>query len=359
MVFGSRTTIMCSDASAAAAVTLAAGAMVADRCVLLPGVTVGRRCVLGSGSVTRPGRTYASGATMLGSQGGDCVVLDAGSGLTGAVMAYNAGVPVAPLPSTPDKGGADTEHAFGRTFYGSQRQRSAVSWPVPPTWSITAAAMAAYGFGAAADHGRFVLALVITTRFAIVPNLGRGAEASPWEAARAAASFLVLVCCCMVVIRTVTVPLGALASAGAKRLLIGRRVQGNHAWDRSSYCIRWKAYHVLESLLVDLSKLCGSVRGANPPPPHPRPRTNGRLWPKNRRGWSCGTARWVASSARGAACSHRARTCCLSSPTSSGWAIASASTMQVPSFATSIRAVHSRSAPSPWATARRCVPSPA
>ena len=274
MVFGSRTTIMCSDASAAAAVTLAAGAMVADRCVLLPGVTVGRRCVLGSGSVTRPGRTYASGATMLGSQGGDCVVLDAGSGLTGAVMACNAGVPVAPLPSTPDKGGADTEHAFGRTFYGSQRQRSAVSWPVPPTWSITAAAMAAYGFGAAADHGRFVLALVITTRFAIVPTLGRGAEASPWEAARAAASFLVLACCCMVVIRTVTVPLGALASAGAKRLLIGRRVQGNHAWDRSSYCIRWKAYHVLESLLVDLSKLCGSVRGANPPPPHPRPRTN-------------------------------------------------------------------------------------
>ena len=47
VVFGSRTTIMCSDASAAAAVTLAAGAMVADRCVLLPGVTVGRRCVLG------------------------------------------------------------------------------------------------------------------------------------------------------------------------------------------------------------------------------------------------------------------------------------------------------------------------
>ena len=346
---------MCSDASAAAAVTLAAGAMVADRCVLLPGVTVGRRCVLGSGSVTRPGRTYASGATMLGSQGGDCVVLDAGSGLTGAVMACNAGVPVAPLPSTPDKGGADTEHAFGRTFYGSQRQRSAVSWPVPPTWSITAAAMAAYR------------------------RRSRPFRAGPGD-------YHPLCHCANPRARRRGVPVGGGESrrffSRACLLLHGGHPHGDGPpWrarvGRSQAAADWAAgarqprlgpqlvLHSLEGVSRPREPPCrpqqalwlgqrSKSAAATPPPSYKR-----RLWPKNRRGWSCGTARWVASSARGAACSHRARTCCLSSPTSSGWAIASASTMQVPSFATSIRAVHSRSAPSPWATARRCVPSPA
>ena len=51
VTFGSRSLILCSDTLELAPVTLAAGSMLADRCVVLPGVTVGRSATLGSGSL--------------------------------------------------------------------------------------------------------------------------------------------------------------------------------------------------------------------------------------------------------------------------------------------------------------------
>ena len=49
VVFGSRSSIFTSTAQRSARVVFEAGAMVADRCIILPGVTLKRGSVLGSG----------------------------------------------------------------------------------------------------------------------------------------------------------------------------------------------------------------------------------------------------------------------------------------------------------------------
>ncbi len=51
VVFGSRSVVLTSTAVRSAKVTFESGAMVADRCIVLPGVTLKKGAVLGSGSL--------------------------------------------------------------------------------------------------------------------------------------------------------------------------------------------------------------------------------------------------------------------------------------------------------------------
>lgn len=70
-VFGSRSQIMCQDVLEAAPVVVEAGAMVADRCVILPGATISRNAILGSGSLApKYFKMQEAGDVWLGSRGG-------------------------------------------------------------------------------------------------------------------------------------------------------------------------------------------------------------------------------------------------------------------------------------------------
>lgn len=49
-------------------IVIGQGAMVADRCVLMPGVTIGRNSVLGSGTLAPTGFTTQAGSIWLGNE---------------------------------------------------------------------------------------------------------------------------------------------------------------------------------------------------------------------------------------------------------------------------------------------------
>ncbi|KAL6817021.1 hypothetical protein V8C40DRAFT_83177 [Trichoderma camerunense] len=78
VVFGSRSHLITSDGIGSEKITIQDRAMIADRVCLLPGVTVGDHTTMGSGALTRRGKSYPSGGTFVGSKGRDCVHLSGG-----------------------------------------------------------------------------------------------------------------------------------------------------------------------------------------------------------------------------------------------------------------------------------------
>lgn len=76
--------IVCADAAEARPVVIESGAMVADRCVLLPGVHVGRNAVLGSGTLATKGFEAPAGSVWLGSSAGKPTLWQARPALVGS-----------------------------------------------------------------------------------------------------------------------------------------------------------------------------------------------------------------------------------------------------------------------------------
>lgn len=77
VVFGSRSHMVTSDGTGSDYVRVKAGAMVADRVVLLPGVELGEQTVMGSGALTKRNTGYAAGTTWVGSKKNEAVCLSA------------------------------------------------------------------------------------------------------------------------------------------------------------------------------------------------------------------------------------------------------------------------------------------
>lgn len=73
VVFGSRSVIMTSSTSSSKRIVIESGAMVADRCVLLPGSILRRGSVLGSGSLACEDMEVAMGSVWVGSKEGKAV----------------------------------------------------------------------------------------------------------------------------------------------------------------------------------------------------------------------------------------------------------------------------------------------
>ncbi|OZJ05493.1 hypothetical protein BZG36_01888 [Bifiguratus adelaidae] len=221
VVFGSRSHIVTSDAIESAPIRILDGAMVADRCVLLPGTTVGRCTVLGSGALARKHFRYPDNSTWIGSRGGGAILWDSGREVDKK----------APM------GELDTITPFGRAFY----QRKANYWVIPLSlvvlynftfhvfatcfWSvpITAAVQVA----AFMQKRAFLKHAIIVTEYRL------------YDGTREGITFLVILA---VVSGTVTI-LSFLALAleiAAKWALFGRRQQGRYNWDESSYNQRWQ-----------------------------------------------------------------------------------------------------------------------
>ncbi|KAI8666877.1 Carrier domain-containing protein [Fusarium sp. Ph1] len=78
VVFGSRAHLVTSDGLGSEKIAIKDRAMIADRVCLLPGVEVGERVTMGSGALTRRGKTYSPGGTYVGSKAGDAVCLSTG-----------------------------------------------------------------------------------------------------------------------------------------------------------------------------------------------------------------------------------------------------------------------------------------
>ncbi|KAI9283758.1 hypothetical protein BC943DRAFT_326990 [Umbelopsis sp. AD052] len=216
VIFGSRTHVVCSDSHVSAPVKIGDGAMIADRCVLLPGSTIGRKAVLGSGGLAKKNFQFPDNSVWVGSRGGNALLWDAGTN------------------SADDE---STITPFGRAFY----QNKAKFWVIPlgmiVAYNFLLHVIASCYWSIPVTAAIQVAALMEKRYF--LKHTDEAAVYSLYEGSRQGLTFLIIfavICGCICVLCF----LGLAIEIAAKWCLFGRRKQGSYNWDESSYCQRWQ-----------------------------------------------------------------------------------------------------------------------
>ncbi|TPX69966.1 hypothetical protein SpCBS45565_g02004 [Spizellomyces sp. 'palustris'] len=215
VVFGSRSFLVCSDHSESAPIKIGAGAMIADRCVLLPGVTIGRNAIMGSGGLARKGTHYPAGSIWLGSANGGATLWDMGN------------------EREAEK--APTDTPFGRAFYEKK-----ASFTVLPMWFCAAYNIVISIFTSTYWSLPVLAAIQVGNLFYVTgkhPKLFDQISPTWVSISTYCAMFLT------VSVGFTVLAFGALGiEIAAKWSLFGRRAVGKYNWDDSSYCQRWQVY---------------------------------------------------------------------------------------------------------------------
>ncbi|KAI0737046.1 acetyl-CoA synthetase-like protein [Daedaleopsis nitida] len=216
VVFGSRSEVFTTDGIGSAKVVLRAGAMIADRVVLLPGSTVGKRTVMGSGALGRRDATYEDGSVWMGSERGEAICFKKGSKEAD--------------DSTP------TITPFGRAFYKREAPFFVFPYPLLVLINLCVAILAAGYWSVAAVVGTQILNQLRIH----LPQLHLF-KSGP----RQIVVLFGLISCWFVITLTIQAVIALLWVVVTKWVIIGRRVQGSYDWDKSSYCQRWQLHLVL------------------------------------------------------------------------------------------------------------------
>jgi len=260
VVFGSRSYVLCGDAEENAPVTLAAGANVADRCVLLPGCVIERNAVLGSGSLAKAGTTYNRGCTAIGSVGGDCVMLHPGkksSDEQDDPVEYSA-----PVPGVPDTGGADTIKPFGKVFYGGvekdQKPLAGLCRSNPPMWCFALYGVAIASAGPAFRSAVWLLAIYTSTHaMHFEDDSMYEAKTDPVKGMFMILKHIATVIAYCTLYQFLAQPVAVAMGVSYKWALMGRRAEGSWNWDTSTYNRNWKLYTAVS--FIDLSSIGGTA----------------------------------------------------------------------------------------------------
>ncbi|KAJ7617827.1 acetyl-CoA synthetase-like protein [Roridomyces roridus] len=212
VVFGSRSELFTTDRIGSANIKVGAGAMIADRVVLMPGTTIGRQTVMGSGALGRRNTKYKDGSTWLGSE---CLDDGLSKDLTG-----------------------DTITPFGRAYH----KRKATFFVLPYIFILfvnllVTAASAAY-WSASAVAAAQILRIIDMQQLPIVRHIYQISWYRP-------GTIYGMVALCFIVVLTIQGIFALLWQILLKWLLIGQRKDGPCPWDRSSYCQRWQLHLVL------------------------------------------------------------------------------------------------------------------
>ncbi|KAJ7230643.1 acetyl-CoA synthetase-like protein [Mycena pura] len=216
VVFGSRSEVFTTDRHGSARVTVGAGAMIADRVVILPGCKVGRRTVMGSGALGLRDMEYKDGSTWLGSE-----CLDDGSPL-----------------KTQDP---DTTTPFGRAFYKGQADYFVIPYGlILLTNVLVAAASAAYWSISA------VAAAQILQQLHLHHNRLLHIYRPVWYRPGVIYGFVAIA---FVIVLNIQAFLAFFWVVSTKWMVIGRRRDGRYPWDKSSYCQRWQLHLTLSRVL--------------------------------------------------------------------------------------------------------------
>ncbi|CAO3592963.1 unnamed protein product [Absidia cylindrospora] len=226
VVFGSRTHVLCSDAIESAPVTIGDGAMVADRCVLLPGSSIGRKAVLGSGGLLKKHFKISPGSTWVGSRGGNAYKFSDGD----AQEEFNE------KSVNPD----DTVTPFGRAFY----QRKA-NYFVAPLFMLVPYNFLMQVFGSMYWSVPVTAAIQVAAASEIHHYTIHSEErtiARMFEGSREGVTFMVIFAMITLSVTALAI-LALLFEIAMKWALFGRRKQGSYNWDLSSYCQRWQ-FHI-------------------------------------------------------------------------------------------------------------------
>ncbi|KAK5631500.1 hypothetical protein RRF57_007214 [Xylaria bambusicola] len=282
VVFGSRSHFINVDATGSDFITIKDGAMIADRVIAYPGVVVEPEATLGSGCLTKRGKTYERNGIYVGSRGGDSVFLgtrqreekpvvtnyeDFGRlrkriypgesrlqrlrrlwptiikpifSEKGREIDYDSKnspghVTVTSIPDS--EVSEDTISPFGRAFY--QRKTPYFvwrQWMIFVYSSLSVVLTHAYWTAASISSIQVVASVVVNT-----PWLGNGRWSDPFILFSLCAALL----SALMVVQSI-VALGIVIAA--KWLIIGRRQPGNYDWDKSSYCQRWQLFMAIERI---------------------------------------------------------------------------------------------------------------
>ncbi|KAJ6481523.1 acetyl-CoA synthetase-like protein, partial [Mycena vitilis] len=223
VVFGSRSEVFTTDRLGTAKVTVGNGAMIADRVVLLPGAKIGKMTVMGSGALALRDTEYQDGSTWLG------------------------------------KGNRDTITPFGRAFYQRRAPFFVYPYALILLINILVAILSATYWSISAVAAAQVLRRIDLHESHRVTEIYRPSWFRP-------ATIYGLIGLCFVVVLNIQAVLAIAWVVGTKWLIIGRRRDGQYAWDVSSYCQRWQLHLVLSRLLYKgygnggvLGPLTGSV----------------------------------------------------------------------------------------------------
>ncbi|KII85716.1 hypothetical protein PLICRDRAFT_116163 [Plicaturopsis crispa FD-325 SS-3] len=216
VVFGSRSELFTTDRLGSKKIRIGAGAMVADRCVLLPGVRVGRRTVMGSGALGKRDGMYEDNSTWMGNAGGEAIRFAAGR-------------------KDLDES-SDTTTPFGRAFYGGSANYFVLPYFFLVTINILVAAISsAYWSISAVTAAQFLRQLQIHMPKAHLFHYS-------WYRFGTAYG---LIAVSFVIVLNIQAAIAISWVIVTKWAVMGRRREGPHHWDTSSYCQRWQLHLVL------------------------------------------------------------------------------------------------------------------
>ncbi|TRM58785.1 hypothetical protein BD626DRAFT_437806 [Schizophyllum amplum] len=220
VVFGSRSEFFTTDQYGSGKITIEAGAMIADRVVLLPDTRIGRQAVMGSGALGKRGGHYEEGSTWMGNANGEAIC-------------FNKGKPTE----------GDTITPFGRAYY--KRQASFFVFPYLMILGINVVTLA---FSAA----YWAMPAVAAAQILMFVNIHlddynllhyfqhRWYDFGPIFGLNALV-FVVSLCVLNI--------FAILWFITTKWLVIGRRREGKYDWDQSNYCQRWQLHLSLSRLM--------------------------------------------------------------------------------------------------------------
>lgn len=261
VVFGSRSTLLTSDGYGRDRIVIGDGAMVGDRVVASPGVTIGREAMIGSGALLRRNGDYPANTIWTGSKGGDAVQFPTSSS-----------VPISTAPTVVGSSSSSTEGDSGsdgekRMGHKSQNEKQAVS---DITEADTCKPFGRAFYRNEADYYVLriwqiviysVLSVVVVTVYWLLtvvfallclraclensnsPAFGTGAW-RPFVLYGVLAAFLSIISCIQAFLA-----LGIVI--GIKWMVMGRRLEGEFHWDKSSYNQRWQFLLSCETLIKD------------------------------------------------------------------------------------------------------------
>ncbi|KAI9209506.1 AMP-dependent synthetase and ligase [Polychytrium aggregatum] len=218
VVFGSRTHVICTDSEESAHIRIGPGAMIADRCVLLPGTTVGQECVMGSGALSKPHTEYPAGSVWIGSRNGSAVLWDQGD---------------------PNKLSHDTTTPFGKAFYNRK-----ATFHVIPMWACVLYSVVWEIFRSMYWGLSIIGAILVADQFYI-----QDIDTSPMP--QDVAGYLIIIASVMAIF-SVQAFVALWIEVVTKWILFGRRKPGSYNWDQSSYCQRWQILITVNTLREEL-----------------------------------------------------------------------------------------------------------
>ncbi|KAJ6584019.1 acetyl-CoA synthetase-like protein [Mycena vulgaris] len=226
VVFGADTEIFTTDCLGTAKVKVANGAMISDRVVLLPGAKIGKLTMMGSGALAMRDTEYKDRSIWLGRE-----CLDHGSG---------------------QDVNQDTSTPFGRAFYQGRASYFVFPYFLILAINVTITVLFAIYWSVSA-----IAAAQVLCRVHLNDNPVTAMEHPSWF--RMGAIYSLIAICFVVVLNTQAI-LAILWVVATKWIIIGRRRDGQYAWDTSSYCQRWQLHLVL-SILLDKGYDNGGVLG--------------------------------------------------------------------------------------------------